>query len=378
LGLAGNLRSFCQCRKKEIGGEMKVLFFSHQSDFIYGGEICTLSFMQELSANGVEVHFAAPKGKYLERARDYARVHEVSSMQFQRSITELPKIPSQFFRTYKELKNIVKNEKISVLHATSLKAMAYLAFFPKITKTIWHHHDILKKKLDNDLWMRLFSSRSDLILVPSNASLEEFHRLHISKAKVLHNGFSVSGWSRRVFRKSNIFRIGLVGEISKRKGADRWENIFKIFSDKYKDVEFVIIGEGLSDPAFAKNVRDSLFGLPVKFLGRKENMREQYAELDVILVLSKQDPLPTVIIEAGFSGVPAIGTKVGGIPELIEDGKSGYLVSSDSEVVAALDKLRDSELWKKMSEESHQKMKKEFSIEILTKNLMKLYEQYSK
>ncbi len=333
--------------------------------------------MKELKAKGVEVHFAAPAGKYSERAKEFAKVHIISAAQFRRSASELTKIPSKFFRTYKELKKIIQKEEISVLHATSLKAMAYLAFFPKITNTIWHHHDILKKKLDNDLWLRLFSARCDLILVPSKASLEQFHRLGILKAKVLHNGFLASDWKRRIFRETKKFRIGLVGEISKRKGADRWKNIFQRIVENCQDVEFVVIGEGLSEPEFAKNVKASISGLPVTFLGRREDMKEQYAGLDVILVLSRQDPLPTVIIEAGFSGVPAVGTRVGGIPELIEDNRSGFLVDSDVEVVQAIEKLMNPQKWNEMSEASFQKMKQEFSIEKLTEKLIQFYEYHS-
>jgi glycosyltransferase involved in cell wall biosynthesis len=354
---------------------MKVLFFSHQSEFLYGGEICTLAFLRELKNIGVEVHFAAPRGPYLEEAKKFAKTHVVSSSQFSRELLQLWRLPQIFWQTHQEIAEVVEREKIDLIHVTSLKAMAYFLFFPKRLPLIWHHHDILPKRFDNDLWLKALARRADHIFVPSNASRSVLQELGIAHVSTLYNGFRAEDWLRKLPRKeSEPFRVGMVGEISLRKGADRWESIVEKLAKKYTNLEFVVIGDGLSDPEFAKSIQDSLAKYPVKFLGRCSDMKEQYSRLDTILVLSRQDPLPTVIIEAGFSGVPAIGTKVGGIPELIEDERSGFLIETNEEVVTRVEKLMDEKNWINMSALTLQKMKTQFSIEASVKRLHLRYE----
>ncbi len=358
---------------------MKVLFFSHQSEFLYGGEICTLAYMRELKRKGVEVLFAAPEGPYLEEAKKIVKVFPVQSGQFRRDLSSLLQIPKLFRETHQELTTIIKDIGVDLLHVTSLKAMAFQLFFPKSIPLIWHHHDILPDRWDNTLWLKMLGKKADLILVPSDASNRALKKLSVERVQTLHNGFSSSEWILKKARTSGEpFRVGMVGEISFRKGADRWQKIVSLAVQRMKAVEFRIIGEGLSDPFFAEEIIKSLQSYPVQFLGRRSDMKNQYSELDAILVLSRQDPLPTVIIEAGFSGVPAIGTKVGGIPELIESGKTGELVDSDEEVIVALEKLAKPEVWMSYSEAAQKRMQKNFSIENLTTKLILQYERLLK
>lgn len=358
---------------------MKVLFFSHQSEFLYGGEVCTLAYMRELKRKGIDVYFAAPEGPYLEEAKKIAKVFPVHSGQFRRDFSSLLQIPKLFRKTHRELVNIIKENGIELLHVTSLKAMAFQLFFSKSVPVIWHHHDILPHRLDNNLWLKVLGKKADLILVPSDASNRALKDVSVERVHTLYNGFSSSDWMVRKRRlPGDPFRVGMVGEISFRKGADRWKKIISLAVQVLGKVEFRIIGEGLSDPSFAEEIKESLRSLPVQFLGRRSDMKAQYSELDAILVLSRQDPLPTVIIEAGFSGVPAIATKVGGIPELIESGKTGELVDSDEEVIQALGKISDPELWVRYSEDARKRMQKYFSIESLTTKLILQYERLLK
>ena len=103
---------------------MKVLFFSHQAEFIYGGEIVTLEFMRELAARGVAVQFASPPGPYFDRAQELGvRCHPVGSRQFSRRVSELPGIALSLAQTHFALRTITARAGIDVLHATSLKAM---------------------------------------------------------------------------------------------------------------------------------------------------------------------------------------------------------------------------------------------------------------
>ncbi len=353
---------------------MKILFFSHQAEFIYGGEIVTLAFLRELKRNGVEVHFASPAGPYAELAREHAEFHEVPSVQFSRKLSHLPKIAKGFFSTHQALKKIVQEEKIDLVHATSLKAMAYCWKLGAELPVLWHHHDILPASKANTLWVKGLAKHAARILAPSVATKNSLLEAGAPAEKtfVLRNGFRVDEWKARPAQHGNIFRVGLVGEISRRKGSDRLEKI--LFDLKPgPDYQFLFIGEGLSEKAFAENLEARLASRQVRFLGRRERMKELYHELDVLLVPSRQDPLPTVIVEAGLSGVPIVGARNGGIPEMIEHGKNGFLFDTESEAASQLVDVKKN--WRSLALASREIAVQRYDIVRLTKELLGHYQE---
>jgi L-malate glycosyltransferase len=356
---------------------MKILFFSHQADFLYGGEICTLAFMGELRQLGHEVHFASPEGPYARRAAEVARCHVVSSVQFSRKLRRLPGFLHAWRNTRAELQKIVQQNGIELLHATSLKAMVYAAPLRKRLPVIWHHHDILPAGRANDLWVRQLAARAALVLAPSGATREALLLAGVPPAKVavLHNGFQLENWKARGPRAdSETLRVGLVGEISHRKGHDRLPGILEALKnrgERESAFEFLVVGEGLSDPAFAGEVRARLAGAAVRFLGRQEKMQEVYKQLDALLVPSRQDPLPTVIVEAGLSGLPIVAARAGGIPEMVQNGVNGYLFGNEAEAAEALVKVRKN--WQQLAAASRDLAEKRYDIRALTQRLLGLY-----
>ncbi|MGZ3650029.1 MAG: glycosyltransferase family 4 protein [Bdellovibrionota bacterium] len=352
---------------------MKILFFSHQAEFIYGGEVVTLEFMRELVARGVGVHFASPEGPYATRAAATgARCHVVGSRQFSRSLTQLPGIALSLARTRGELEAIAARERIQLLHATSLKAMAFA--WSGSLPTIWHHHDILPNSVANSLWLRGLAARATRILAPSNATRDALLDAGVSeeKVRVLRNGFRLSDWKARPPRHGKIFRVGVVGEISHRKGTDRLEPLLRELS-REQDLQFLVIGEGLSEPEFARDLERRLASRSVRFLGRRSRMKELYQEMDVLFVPSRQDPLPTVIVEAGLSGVPVVGARNGGIPEMIAEGKNGYLFDTEAEAAAAILKTR--EKWAALSRGARDFASGRYDITKLCVELLQIYEE---
>ncbi len=64
----------------------------------------------------------------------------------------------------------------------------------------------------------------------------------------------------------------------------------------------------------------------VRFIGTRERPREELAAADVLVLPSKTEGIPAVLIEAGLSGLPVAASAVGGIPEIVEHGRTGFLV----------------------------------------------------
>jgi glycosyltransferase involved in cell wall biosynthesis len=359
---------------------MRILFLSHQAEFIYGGEVVTLAFMEELARNGVEVHFAAPPGAYAERARTVARVHEIPSRQFSRKLAALPALAAAWLRTRNRLAEICTEEKIDAVHATSLKAMVYAWPVRAQVPILWHHHDILPPKFWNDRWAGWLAQGARLILVPSAATRLALVRAGVDPGlvKVLHNGFRPGEWRVRPERDFGApLALGYVGELSERKGVDRLPEILEACLEN-QPAQLTLIGDSVSDPDFGAGIRKAFGKLPAEFLGRRTDVKDLLQKIDVLLVPSRQDPLPTVIVEAGLSGVPVIAAPVGGIPEMIADGRNGFLADATDSWVACLEKLHDPEEWRKCSAGARRLAEERYDISLLTQELLGHYREVKK
>lgn len=367
--------------KKEI--RVKVLFFSHQGSFIYGGEVSTFAFMKSLKAEGVEVHFACPEGILADLARKLTdKVHIVPAVQFSRRLRHLPRLFPALHGTRAALSRIVREEGIDLVHGMSLKAMAYAALLRNVP-VIWHHHDILPEGLRNQAWLHLFAARTRKILVPSEASRQALLAAGIGKGKVevLHNGVDGSQWHPRPARRGGSpLVIGFVGELSERKGVDRLPALLAAMEEEgVGDCRWKIVGGQLSSPAVAEQLKASLApqiaGGMVEFLGRRENVRDLMQGFDLLWVPSRQEPFGIVLIEAAFSGVPVVACPVGGIPEIVANGRTGFLCETIGEMASAIRSLANEEKWKEVSLEARKQAEARFDMKPLGRKLLSIYRE---
>jgi glycosyltransferase involved in cell wall biosynthesis len=126
-------------------------------------------------------------------------------------------------------------------------------------------------------------------------------------------------------------RIGMIGRVSPEKGQVEFLQAARLLAHKHNHCQFVICGAPLfSDreaERYADQVREIARGLPVEFSGWQEDIRATLASLSVLVVPSLREPgAPRVILEAFAARVPVVAFVSGGIPEIVINGKSGFLV----------------------------------------------------
>lgn len=104
------------------------------------------------------------------------------------------------------------------------------------------------------------------------------------------------------------------------------------------DKELWFFGGG---PEFEATKTQASAMVDVTFWGNQDNVRERLAECDVFVLLSAYEGLPLSIIEAMQAGLPVVASRVGGVPELVDHGRSGVLVDNANinDVVQALSSL---------------------------------------
>jgi glycosyltransferase involved in cell wall biosynthesis len=94
---------------------------------------------------------------------------------------------------------------------------------------------------------------------------------------------------------------------------------------KRKNARLVLVGEGPERDAIQKQVQESNLGPYVRLLGLRGDVPRLLAAADLFLLTSISEGIPLTIIEAMAAGIPVVATQVGGLAEMIEDGKTGFL-----------------------------------------------------
>jgi glycosyltransferase involved in cell wall biosynthesis len=122
----------------------------------------------------------------------------------------------------------------------------------------------------------------------------------------------------------------VIGRISPEKGQVEFLRAAALLAARMPDARFVICGAPLfGDRSYYLEVLRLAAHLPVEFLDWQEDVSVVMRDLDVLVIPSRQEGMPRVLLEAFSAGVPVVASPVGGMPEVIEDGVTGFLAWED-------------------------------------------------
>lgn len=146
------------------------------------------------------------------------------------------------------------------------------------------------------------------------------------RLSVIFNGVEEMALPRRR-PQEKIRRIGVVGRVEMEKGQVQFVEAARIVLQSVNGCTFTIVGVPMfSGEEYYKRVVALSQGLPLEFLGWRDNVREVYADLDLLVVPSSAMEATTrVILEAYSAGVPVVAFPRGGIPEVLKDNETGFL-----------------------------------------------------
>jgi glycosyltransferase involved in cell wall biosynthesis len=174
-----------------------------------------------------------------------------------------------------------------------------------------------------------------------------------------------------------------VGRIVKEKGFDRFiAALGRLRSELKLDVRGWIAG-----PTQNKDLRqkleaqaDALALWPdrLQFLGSVSNMAPIYQEADVCVLTSEFEGTPNVLLEAMACGLPVVASRVGGVPDIVVEGESGYLVDpgdADALTAALAEVVRNDARRKEMGRRAREFVEANHSLERLPSYLQKLYDK---
>ena len=145
---------------------------------------------------------------------------------------------------------------------------------------------------------------------------------------------------------------------------------------RHMPAKLLLVGDGPEMTVVCRLVKELGLNGDVRFLGKQDKLEELYSISDVMMLLSEKESFGLVLLEAMACGVPCIGTAIGGIPEVIEDGKSGFLCPlGDVEEAArrTIMLLTDRRLHQEMARQAVQTVEQKFRSSDIVGQYEQLY-----
>jgi N-acetyl-alpha-D-glucosaminyl L-malate synthase BshA len=152
--------------------------------------------------------------------------------------------------------------------------------------------------------------------------------------------------------------------------------LFELVKQKHHETKLLLIGEGPDTPIIREMIQERGLQKDVIFMGKQEDVACIYSLADLLLLTSEKESFGLVALEAMACGKPVIASRAGGIPEVVEDGVTGYLLPV-GDVEGMADKViklfTDDELYSAFSKRSMDRAYNKFCHEAITSEYEQIY-----
>jgi glycosyltransferase involved in cell wall biosynthesis len=243
-----------------------------------------------------------------------------------------------------DLSFLIKRKNIDIIHCNSIRALMTIGWAAKVTgrPCIWY----VKGDLGNKVLDRIGFVMADRILFLSemtkNLKYPELIRKYYNKIEILKIGLDLTSINsichdnlklrqELSVKKENI-NLAYLGAIAPYKGLDYLIDAVSIVKNRVRNIMLYIVGDHcVEEYAYFKNVlkeklKDNSLIKNVQFTGWRPDALDILSLMDIYVLPSLSEGVPRSIVEAMALGKPVVSTKVGGIPEIVLDGETGFIV----------------------------------------------------
>jgi N-acetyl-alpha-D-glucosaminyl L-malate synthase BshA len=372
---------------KGRGQEMKLKIGITCYPTVGGSGVVATELGKLLAEKGHEIHFITSSVPFrLNRMYHNIYYHQVEVSQY--SVFQYP--PYDIALSNK-MAEVMRREKLDILHVHYAIPHAVCAILgkqmarsnSKIVTTL-HGTDITVLGYDPSLTdaIRFGIEHSDAVTAVSNALVQETYQLIQPEKEIIPIYNFID---ERIFEKIPSSRLKeeygirsdekVIIHVSNFRSIKRVPDVVKVFVRILENMpaKLLLIGDGPEMTVVSNLVSDFGLDQDVLFLGKQDNLEELYSISDLMLLLSQKESFGLVLLEAMACGVPCIGTNVGGIPEVIQNGENGFLCELgdlDDIVQKSLYLLENSEIHRQFSERSVFTVKQKF----YSQNIVNQYE----
>ncbi|WP_352405039.1 glycosyltransferase [Sporanaerobacter acetigenes] len=284
--------------------------------------------------------------------------------------------------TYYKLVILLRKFKPNVIH-THRYSLRYIVPSLKMSglkdvKIIHTLHSIAPMEVPKNLQKlqnKWFKSKMVIPVAISNGvkeSMFDIYDLGKDDVPVIFNGVPLN----KCVKKNNYEAYGVILHIGRFSDVKNHIELIKMFKELLKSndkLKLNLIGSGELENEVKEYVAKLNISDNVNLLGAQESCFDYLNKSDIFILPSKYEGMPMTIIEAMGTGLPVVSRPMGGIPEMIEDGVSGYLCENVEDMKDVLLRLEGNDLERRRIGINALEKSKQFSSEIMTENYLKLY-----
>lgn len=159
-------------------------------------------------------------------------------------------------------------------------------------------------------------------------------RVRADKITVIPNGLDVEAFAAAPARATRR-RVVVVANLRPEKGYDVLIDAAADVLRRFPDARFECLGAGPELPGLERRLAGHGIGGAFTFLGQRDDIAARLAAADIFVLPSRHESLPNSVLEAMAAALPVVASAVGGVPELIDDGRTGLLwPSGDARALA--------------------------------------------
>jgi len=255
----------------------------------------------------------------------------------------------------------IRSFKPQVIHTHTAKA----GFLGRIASILSFHPSVRVHTFHGHLLKGYFGTFKRSLVVLAECMLGKFtHQLLAVGEKVMHDLLEAGIGKSKTFavmppgleiRKlsnkkesqefyglfSHALQCAFIGRVTQIKRPDRFLDVVSEIKKRGVPLKFFMAGDG----ELLQYCQDRIIqeDLPVKVLGWQLNIERVLSAADIVVLTSDNEGTPLSLIQAGMAGLPVVTTRVGSVPEVVLDGVTGIVTSSDvQEIADALENLANS------------------------------------
>ncbi|MCC6748120.1 MAG: glycosyltransferase [Deltaproteobacteria bacterium] len=331
---------------------MRVLHLMRGSEEVYGAERVIFAELEKLRLAGVDARFLMLQESRLGEAGDLmGKLLEEMGV----PVVRVPVDKAISTRAVTDLRRAIEREAPQVVHTHGYKGDVYGLLACRLAKVpvVGEIHGWLFPRDDYVIrfyeWLDVQAlKRMDAVIVLADHYRRMILRMGFQsqRIKLIPSGVDVPALKAKVGQADLRQRLGIAADrpvigmltrLSHEKGVDLFLRAFALVRRRHPRAVGVVFGDGPERQALAQLAAELELGpTELVWAGYCAEAMDALCALDVVAQTSRTEALPQALMEAMVMERPVVVTAVGGCPELVQEGETGYVVpSSDPETIAA-------------------------------------------
>lgn len=298
-----------------------------------------------------------------------------------------------------KLFHLILKKNIDIVHSHMFQSSLYIlpiALMPQKLIFIINEHggylEIVKVPRRRYLY-KFIAKVSKMVVVVSQALKDDmikFFNIPSKKIAIIYNGIKMAKFTGKFSSlqmkkilglESDIPIVGNVANLRPEKGHKYLLEAMSLVLNEIPNAKLIIIGEGALRAELENQTKVLGISESVIFLGRRQDVPALLNIMDIFVISSSGETFCIAAAEAMAMGKPVVASRVGGVPELVIDSKTGFLVPPKDPPAlaeAVIKLLKDRKLALDMGQAGKERVRQEFTLDKMVKKTEQLYESLIK